>query len=212
MSLGRGTTAANRCMNSSGDSSATDPLPVAAFTFTCSFLSCVFEGSDSTDNASISVYSWNFGDGGVATGQNPPHTFSSAGTFSVVLTVTDNANQIDTKTKSIKVTALDGLTGGPCTNCAKLHRQSGRHGRSPVPAQWRALFYFDREYPPWLAAWPSQCEFRFVPVALGWQVVASAAGSSSNADIAFTGPAGYYVWRIASKQDSGAYSFYMQRP
>src|SRR5204863_8884204 len=39
----------------------------------------------------IASYSWDFGDGGKATGVNPSHSFGSAGGFSVVVTVTDEA-------------------------------------------------------------------------------------------------------------------------
>ncbi|HSP06771.1 MAG TPA: PKD domain-containing protein, partial [Acidobacteriota bacterium] len=42
-----------------------------------------FDTSD--DPASqIATYQWNFGDGGLAQGQNPQHAYSSAGTFSVI--------------------------------------------------------------------------------------------------------------------------------
>jgi len=35
------------------------------------------------------VYHWGFGDGTSSNRQNPAHTFSSAGTYTVTLTVTD---------------------------------------------------------------------------------------------------------------------------
>ena len=50
-----------------------------------------FSGSGSTDDGTISSYSWNFGDGSaVSSDPNPAHRFSSAGTFNVTLDVTDN--------------------------------------------------------------------------------------------------------------------------
>jgi hypothetical protein len=39
-------------------------------------------------------YSWNFGDGGTSNGRHPVHTFSSIGTFDVVLTVTSGDNKV----------------------------------------------------------------------------------------------------------------------
>lgn len=47
-----------------------------------------FDTSD--DPASqIATYQWNFGDGGLAQGQNPQHAYSGAGTFSVIHSVID---------------------------------------------------------------------------------------------------------------------------
>jgi len=39
------------------------------------------------------TYNWNFGDGTTSTEQNPTHTYSSKGTYTVKLTVTDDANR-----------------------------------------------------------------------------------------------------------------------
>ncbi len=57
------------------------------------------------------IFNWTFGDGGVATGtgsqHSVPHTYSSAGNFTVNLTVTDlTPLQIGTKSKSIVVAPL----------------------------------------------------------------------------------------------------------
>jgi len=47
-------------------------------------------------------YAWNFGDGGTATGPVPAHTYTQAGLYGVVLTVSDGAlNDIGTTTASI---------------------------------------------------------------------------------------------------------------
>ena len=58
-------------------------------------------------------YSWDFGDGGTSTSQNPVHTFASAGTYSVSLTVT-NSDGMDTETKanSIVVSVPPVVNGG----------------------------------------------------------------------------------------------------
>lgn len=44
-----------------------------------------FHGSS---NVSVSNWAWDFGDGNVGTGQNPSHTYSTVGTFNVVLNAT----------------------------------------------------------------------------------------------------------------------------
>jgi uncharacterized protein (TIGR02145 family) len=51
-------------------------------------------------------WSWNFGDGGSSTQQNPSHTYTTAGTYHITLTVTNEADS-DTEIKSgyITVTA-----------------------------------------------------------------------------------------------------------
>jgi len=50
-----------------------------------------FSSAGSKDNdGSISAYSWNFGDGTTSTAANPAHTYSTAGTYTAKLIVTDN--------------------------------------------------------------------------------------------------------------------------
>jgi len=53
--------------------------------------------TDLSANAPI-VWSWDFGDGGASTAQNPSHTYTAAGTYTVSLTAT-NAYGSDTETK-----------------------------------------------------------------------------------------------------------------
>lgn len=46
-----------------------------------------FTNQSTVADASLAQYSWNFGDGSVSSAQNPTHTYSTAGTFEVVLEV-----------------------------------------------------------------------------------------------------------------------------
>lgn len=48
------------------------------------------------DGGQIVQYSWVFGDGGTATGLNPTHQYANSGVYEVILTVTDDEQQIDT--------------------------------------------------------------------------------------------------------------------
>ena len=64
--------------------------PVAAFNSSCTQLSCSFTSTSSDPDGTIASYAWTFGDGGTATTQNPSHTYTAGGTFTVTLTVTDN--------------------------------------------------------------------------------------------------------------------------
>jgi PKD repeat protein len=51
-----------------------------------------FDGSASNDpDGTVSSYEWSFGDGSIASGVTSSHTYSSAGTYTATLTVTDNA-------------------------------------------------------------------------------------------------------------------------
>ena len=53
---------------------------------------------------SISSWAWNFGDGGSSTQKNPSHTYNTAGSYTVSLTVTDqNGTDSETKTNYISV-------------------------------------------------------------------------------------------------------------
>jgi len=54
-------------------------------------------------NAAITNYAWNFGDGGTGTGQNPNHTFTSGGDFTVTLTVTNSAGGTHTTRRVYRV-------------------------------------------------------------------------------------------------------------
>ncbi len=50
----------------------------------------LFDGSKSMDDGQIVAYAWNFGDGGTGTGVRATHRYQLAGTYKVVLTVTDD--------------------------------------------------------------------------------------------------------------------------
>ncbi len=66
-----------------------------------------FDGSNSYDpdlDGSIVSYEWNFGDGSSGTGAAPMHSYTGAGTYNVILTVTDDKGAIDTDTTTVDVT------------------------------------------------------------------------------------------------------------
>jgi PKD repeat protein len=60
--------------------------------------------SSSDTGASITSYAWDFGDGGTAQGQSASHTYATAGTYLVRLTVTDSLGRVDTATGTATVT------------------------------------------------------------------------------------------------------------
>lgn len=86
-----------------GDGPANQP-PVAFFTDNCNALSCVFDASASSDpDGSIVAYTWTFGDGGTASGVNPSHVYSAAGSYPLTLTVTDDDGDTDTSNRTLTV-------------------------------------------------------------------------------------------------------------
>ena len=62
----------------------------------------------------ITIWSWNFGDGGSSSSQNPEHTYSSPGSYTVSLTVSDgDLSDIKTKTDYIHVYEFLTVNAGP---------------------------------------------------------------------------------------------------
>jgi gliding motility-associated-like protein len=62
-------------------------------------------------------YSWNFGDGGTAVGNNPAHYYSAMGTYNVTLIVQDGNGCKDTLIKPITVGAMDASFTAPGQVC-----------------------------------------------------------------------------------------------
>lgn len=80
--------------------------PTASFGFSCTGLTCTFNGGASSDpDGSIVSYAWNFGDGSSGSGVTASKTYTSAGTRTVTLTVTDNAGASASTQRSVTTTA-----------------------------------------------------------------------------------------------------------
>jgi len=90
------------------------PLPVAAFAFTPATgyppLPVTFTATKVSNVDGTEVdYDWSFGDGGSGSGRVTSHTYLTAGTYAVTLTITDNISRTDTETKSIIVKKTNPL-------------------------------------------------------------------------------------------------------
>jgi PKD repeat protein len=67
-------------------------------------LAVVFSAAGSNDpDGTIAGYAWTFGDGGTASGISASHTYTTAGTFTATLQVTDNLGA--TASKSVSITS-----------------------------------------------------------------------------------------------------------
>ncbi len=84
-----------------GDGTVNTP-PEADFSVACTDLTCTFTDA-SSDNVTIASWSWDFGDGGTSTEQSPEHTYAVADTYSVSLTVADDAGATNTLSKEVTV-------------------------------------------------------------------------------------------------------------
>ena len=101
-----------------------------------------FEGS-AGGGTSPYTYRWTFGDGGTSSSQNPSHTYSSAGSYTATLTVTDNSSGTASTMVDINVTASVPLSAG---NVASLtsgqaplvvnFTGSASGGTSPYTYRW----------------------------------------------------------------------------
>ncbi|WP_233189025.1 LamG domain-containing protein [Subtercola sp. Z020] len=85
---------------------AANVAPTASFTSTATDLAATFDGSASADSdGTVAGYAWDFGDGQTATGATTSHSYTTAGTYTVSLTVTDNRGATGVFTNTVIVTA-----------------------------------------------------------------------------------------------------------
>src|SRR5262249_15888998 len=95
--------------------------PTAAFSSSAVYLALSFTDQSMDSDGTIVSWAWNFGDGATSTVQNPSHTYASAGTYTVTLTVTHNAGLNPSTSKSVTVqdappAAPTGLTASAASS------------------------------------------------------------------------------------------------
>jgi len=80
-----------------------DP-PVASFSHSCTAQDCAFDAAASYDpDGTVTSYHWDFGDGQPGSGVTISHTYGLTGSYTVVLTVTDDGGASDTDSKEVLV-------------------------------------------------------------------------------------------------------------
>lgn len=75
--------------------SITIQAPTAAFTVSCTDLTCNFT-DESSDDGSVVAWSWAFGEGGVSNQRHPTYTYPTGGTYTITLVVTDDLGATST--------------------------------------------------------------------------------------------------------------------
>jgi PKD repeat protein len=102
--------------------------PTAAFTSSCSDLTCDFTDGSTDEDGTVVAWSWDFGDGSGSAVQSPGHTYAAAGDYTVTLTVTDDDGDTGATTATVSVAepAVLSLTATP----------GKRQGVNGVLLQW----------------------------------------------------------------------------
>jgi PKD repeat protein len=102
--------------------------PIASYTSTCSGLTCTFDGSASSDpDGTIASYAWSFGDATTGSGATAIRAYAAAGTYTVILTVTDNGASTSTQAQGVTVSP-PGLHVGDLDGAST----------STIPQMWTA--------------------------------------------------------------------------
>ena len=93
----------------------TEPLndpPTAGFTFSTADLTATFTDALSDTDGSVVLWAWDFGDSNTSTVEDPGHTYTAAGTYTVSLLVTDDDGDTDSISQSVTVTDPPPLGDG----------------------------------------------------------------------------------------------------
>ena len=192
-----------------------DSPPLAAFTASCTGLSCSFNAGGSSDDQGIASYAWAFGDGSNGNGVTVSRSYAAAGSYTVTLTVTDTVGQTNAKSQAVTVTAPGG--NSPCADCATKTGTLAASGTAYDPSS-TGFSAPAGQFKGYLRG-PAATDFDLFLerqssglFGTSWSIVARGETTTSNEDIVYNGTAGTYRWRIRAYSGSGAYTFYVKNP
>jgi len=191
-----------------------DAAPTAAYTVACTNLACQFNASSSSDDNGALTYAWNFGDNTSGSGLSLGHSYGASGSYSVALTVTDSANQTDTVTQIVTVTAASS----GCNGCQQHSGNLSGNGDIDYYSSSNGFSSNGGQFSGQLSG-PGNADFDLYLDKLtttfffsSWQAVASSESVSSEESINYNGSAGTYRWRVKSYSGNGDYTVYLQNP
>lgn len=93
-----------------GDNDVPNDDPAANFNFSSDQLVVTFTDTSNGGNSDLDSWDWDFGDGNSSTSQNPTNSYAAAGSYSVILTVTNTDGLSDSSTQTVVVTDDSGNT------------------------------------------------------------------------------------------------------
>jgi len=169
-----------------GPFTAPNQPPTAAFSVTCTALTCSVDGSAASDtDGTIASYAWTFGDGGTATGRTASHTYAANGTYTIGLTVTDNDGAGGSTTRQVIVSATAaGIafvgSGGVNVNASQF---TVTVPAAVQPGDSLLLFFADNDAAP---------------------AITGPAGWTLRQSVASTSQAGRFWHKIAASGDAGS--------
>ena len=157
-----------------GSQPPSNQSPTAGFTVSTTDLTANFTDSSSDSDGSIVSHSWDFGDGNSSSAVNPSHTFASAGSYIVSLTVTDDDGATDSVSSSVQVD-----TAGPSTIEASFWSATRNNkGRLSVTVQWNGA------------------SGNNVDILRNGAVITTTANDGEYKDVASNMPAGTYTYQV----------------
>ena len=96
----------------------------ADYTYTVN-ADCSVAFTGATGNPPNTTYSWDFGDNTTSTDQNPTHTYTDNGNYSVVLNVTDACGNSVSATHPVMIDCMQQPTCTPCTGTYAYNIDAG---------------------------------------------------------------------------------------
>jgi gliding motility-associated-like protein len=132
----------NDCAQTFSRSVTIYPTPKADFSPTVGCVSDAvsFQDMSSLSSGRIITWTWDFGDGTTATGQQATHKYGSDGSFAVRLTVTSDLGCTHTIIKTIRISPAPIAKAGPDQLlCGQLSTKLAANAPAPASGQWTVV-------------------------------------------------------------------------